>query len=521
MIRELARDYYAGVHAAASASVDAEEEAQLTTPVANLFRALASEAGLGVFQMVRETRLDRTRPDFAVLLTEHARTRQKGFIELKGPSTSVDVTTWSGRNARQWTSMAREAEILIVCNGVAAQIYKDGEPYDGPATLPYTEPEAWDPSGLIRLLRLFVELDPTPIVSVRNLSERLAHRTADLRDRLLWLLDQSSPAADAAKGGLRAWRQHVQPTGSPRDFADGVSQVIAYGMVLAALSAGGADADGDGFVTVMEAREALRQSNPVLAAAFAPLIDKPVLAGATQVELGALETLISAIDADRVNASADPRGEPWLYFYEDFLSEYDPDERRQAGVYYTPVAIVRAMARIADHVLVERFGRRLGFADGSVVTLDPAAGSGAFPLAVIDQGVERARQVRGAAGPRQAAANLARNLFAFELLPGPYSVAHLRLGTRLSKLLEPEPAVAAKVVLTDTLESPFQPPRRPLWLDGRIRAADGGRGMVRHAVDHGYFSLATARLQVRPHLADRPRVGSPDATLGAVCRGRT
>jgi hypothetical protein len=476
---ELARAYHAAVHAAAGAAVDAEAEAQLTTPVSNLFAGLAAEAELGELWLIRETRLDHSRPDFAVLLTRAGQTRQKGFIELKAPSISVDASTWSGRNARQWANMAHEAEILIVCNGVWAQVYRDGEPYDGAAELPFSDPDAWRPDGLVRLLRLFIELNPTPIVSVRDLSIRLAVRTADLRDRLLWLLDESGLAAEAAKGGYRAWRQHVQPTGSARDFADGVSQVLAYGMVIATLGPTGADPDGDGFVTVAEARVVLRRSNPVLAAAFAPLMDKPALADAAKVELGALETLISAIDVDRVNASADSRGEPWRYFYEDFLAAYDPDERRQAGVYYTPVAIVQAMAHMVDHLLVERFGRRLGFAERSVVTLDPAAGSGAFPLAAIDKAVERATAVRGSAsaGRHQAAANLAESLFAFELLPGPYSVSHLRLGQRLTELrgsgAEP---LTAQVVLTDTLESPFQPSQQAEFFgDAEVLAAEQHR----------------------------------------------
>ena len=132
-IRDLARAYQTDVHAASLASVNAEEEAQLTTPVSNLFVGLAAEAGLGVMQLVRETRLDHTRPDFAVVLKTGGRTRQKGFNELKAPAISVDSSAWSGRNAKQWVSMTREAEILIICNGVAAQIYRDGDPYDGPA----------------------------------------------------------------------------------------------------------------------------------------------------------------------------------------------------------------------------------------------------------------------------------------------------------------------------------------------------------------------------------------------------
>ena len=478
-IQDLARIYYEAVHAQDRAAVQGEEEAALTTPVSNLFCALAAEANLGALQLIRETRLDRTRPDFAAVLTKRGRSVQKGFIELKGPSVSTDAGAWSGRNARQWELMKREAEILVVCNGVEARLYRDGEPLGPAAPLPYNSANEWSEGPLVALLRQFLEINPTPVVSVTDLSRRLALRTADLRDRLLWLLKQSGPAAAAAQGGFNAWKQHVHPHASERDFADGVSQVVAYGMVIAALSPVDADADSDGLITVAEARNSVRAFSPVLAAAFAPLIDKPVLAAATQVELGALETLISAIDPERVNVSADHRGEPWLYFYEDFLSEYDPEERRQAGVYYTPVAIVQAMANMIDHLLVNRFGRLLGFADPDVVTLDPAAGTGTFPLAVIDRAAWRAEAVRGAAGPMQAARNLATSLFAFELLPGPYSVAHLRLSQRLTSLIDPTPGAAlvpAQVVLTDTLESPHaDTPQLELLGDAEVLAAEQAR----------------------------------------------
>lgn len=451
-IADLARAYHDSVHAAEKSAVRGEDEAQLTTPVSNLLSGLIAEAKLGTLHLIRETRLDRTRPDFAALLTRGGKTMQKGYVELKAPSVSVDADTWAGRNATQWTRMKDEADILIVCNGVDAQLYRAGIAVGPPASLPWHEPQQWDAAPLTALLARFIEMKPAPVTSIDDLTRRLAVRTADLRDRILWLMEQEGPAAQAAQGGFASWRMHVYPQASARDFADGVSQVIAYGMVLAALTPGAADADGDGHLSVAEARAAIRIISPVLAAAFAPLIDKPVLQEAVRVELGALETLVSAIDAKKV-ATPDRRGDPWLRFYEDFLAVYDPEERRQAGVYYTPIDAVAAMVAMTDHVLVNRFGKRLGFGDASVVTLDPATGTGTFPLAAIDRAAKRAQATRGAAGEQQAAANLAKNLLAFELLPGPYSVAHLRLSQRLTGLAKTPHH--AEVVLNDTLDSPM------------------------------------------------------------------
>jgi hypothetical protein len=453
-VKDLALRYCDDVHAATKASVSGEEEAQLTVPVSNLFSDLVALKRIGELKLIRETRLEGSRPDFAAILTKSGKTVQKGHVELKSPSVSVDVTTWSGRNAKQWEKMKAEAEILMVCNGKFAQTYRDGVAVGDPATLPYDDPENWDADSLVQLLSRFIDLTPSPITSVTELSKRLAIRTADLRDRLIWLLDQENAAGEAAKGAYQSWKQHIDPHASSKNFADGIAQVIAYGMAMAMLSVEGADKDGDGHVSVTEARTAIRGFSPVLAAAFAPLIDKPILADAVQVELGALETLVSAINPKRVNQSADRRGDPWLYFYEDFLSVYDAEARRQAGVYYTPINVVAAMTAITEHLLVNRFQKRLGFADANVVTLDPATGTGTFPLAVIDRGVDRAMKARGPAGKQQAAVSLSNNLFAFELLPGPYSVAHLRLSSRL-RLLSDGKANVAQVLLTDTLESPL------------------------------------------------------------------
>lgn len=470
---ELAAAYRDAVNALAANEIGGEPEAQLTVPFSNLFSGVVLIASLGTAKLVRETRLDRTRPDFAVLLERKGKAYQKGYIELKSPITSVDASLWTGRNAAQWENLKIEAEILLVCNGREAQLYRAGTPIGPPAALPYDKSE-WDPKPFSKVVEAFLDSRPSPVTNVAELSRRLAIRTADLRDRLLWLLSQAGPAAEAAKGGFASWTQHVHPDASRRDFADGASQVVAYGMVLATLSTK-PDTDADGLISVAEARHALRSISPVLAAAFAPLIDKPDLFGALQVELGALETLVSAIDVRKVNKSADRRGEPWLYFYEDFLSVYDADERRQAGVYYTPIDVVRAIVQLIDHLLVTKFEKRLGFADSSVTTLDPATGTGTFPLAVMDAAVSRATLNRGQAGTSQAASNLARNLFAFELLPGPYSVAHLRLAQRLREL-SGDQSLLARVILTDTLESPLEPREQlSLFGDAEVLAAEQNR----------------------------------------------
>lgn len=466
---QIASAYREAVHVARRSGACADPEAQLTAPVAELFRAVVQRIELGALEFVREVRLVGVRPDLAVFQLVGVECRLRGYVELKRPETLLDVGSWSGRNALQWGKLAAQAGALILCNGHSARLYLGGEPAGEAVPLPYEDVEGWDATDLANLLRRFLEAEPRPITSVSELSRRLAPPTADLRERLLALLDDGTGEAGAlTRTAHEAWRQYVHPGASARDFADGISQVIAYGMVLAALSPGGRRSG------ILEARNAIRERSPVITAAFAPLLDQPALRDAVRVELGSLETLMGAVDAEKIRESRDARGEPWMYFYEDFLSVYDPEVRRQAGVYYTPTAVVSAMVRMVEHVLVERFDLRLGFADPKVVTLDPATGTGTFPLAVLDAAVARAGLVRGTAGPAQAGRHLSENLVGFELLPGPYAVAHLRLSERLREVTGT--ALPAQVVLTDTLEDPSGAgTQMVLFGDGRVLAQEQAR----------------------------------------------
>jgi hypothetical protein len=81
--------------------------------------------------------------------------------------------------------------------------------------------------------------------------------------------------------------------------------------------------------------------------------------------------------------------------YEDFLQAYAPEQRRARGVYYTPAPVVMAQVRLVADLLRQRLGCPEGFGDERVLTVDPASGSGNYPLAVI-----ASTQLRGADPPR-------------------------------------------------------------------------------------------------------------------------
>ncbi|MGB4945989.1 MAG: type ISP restriction/modification enzyme [Candidatus Competibacter denitrificans] len=120
------------------------------------------------------------------------------------------------------------------------------------------------------------------------------------------------------------------------------------------------------------------------------------------------------------------------YFYEPFLHAFDPELRKQLGVWYTPPEIVRYMVARVDAVLREELGITDGLADPQVFILDPCCGTGAYLTEVLrhikDKLDEQGLGGLAAAKLKQAALE---RVFGFELLPAPYVVAHLQLGLLL------------------------------------------------------------------------------------------
>ncbi|MGW1295908.1 type ISP restriction/modification enzyme [Streptomyces sp. NPDC002533] len=143
------------------------------------------------------------------------------------------------------------------------------------------------------------------------------------------------------------------------------------------------------------------------------------------------------------------------YFYEPFLQAYDPDLRRELGVWYTPSEVVHYMVDRVDHALRAQMGLPLGLADPNVHVLDACTGTGSYLTAVLDK-IVTTLQEQGADGLVAAEAKQAAlsRIHGFELLPAPFVIAHLRLGIALQRLgvpLDPSTGERASVYLTNAL----------------------------------------------------------------------
>lgn len=153
------------------------------------------------------------------------------------------------------------------------------------------------------------------------------------------------------------------------------------------------------------------------------------------------------------------------YFYEPFLEAFDPELRKQLGVWYTPREIVRYMVERVDTVLRTELGLTSGLADPNVYVLDPACGTGAYLVEVLDRIHRTLKEERGEDDltPQQLKQAAKERVFGFEILPAPYVIAHLQLGMYLQRAHAPlvdEPEgrrERAGVYLTNALTG-WEPP---------------------------------------------------------------
>lgn len=120
------------------------------------------------------------------------------------------------------------------------------------------------------------------------------------------------------------------------------------------------------------------------------------------------------------------------YFYEPFLAAFDPELRKQLGVWYTPREIVRYMVERVDRALRTELGVADGLADENVWILDPCCGTGAFLVEVLDR-IARTLKEKGEdallAEDLKAAATT--RVAGFEIMPAPYVIAHWQIGHAL------------------------------------------------------------------------------------------
>lgn len=410
------------------------------------------------------------RPDIALV---RPGTPARAFVELKAPSKSADPTRWRDRDKRQFERL-RELACWASCNFIAMRLFHRGEEIGATEIVPERclrpdrddaradrDVAEHDHGPFLRLLEMLcVAAGQEPAArDAEQLATLLAHSARLVRGIVQERLSELH-RGDNPRHALLQVRQefrdvlyaHPEAGGySAADFdtlfSAAFAQTLAFGLLLVR--------EGTGRQVEADAWQHMPEEHPLMRTALR-VLSLPEVVQDIGIGFDVMRDTVNSF-APEILAIAPGGRDPILYFYEDFLRTFDPQAREKYGVYYTPVEVVRYMVGALDRALRENL-RTEGLRDPNVRILDPATGTGTFLLGIA----ERVREQESLAGDGMAALalqGLARRMFGFELLVGPYAVAHYRLHHALrvsSPNGEGEPLELPRlgVYLADTLAEP-------------------------------------------------------------------
>ena len=348
------REFATAVAANFATPIDAQREDQLKAPVSEVLRACGQAWDIEVRSRT-EARAegDTGRPDIGVT----AGGLLCGHIELKAPGRGARPERFRGREREQWQRF-QALPNLIYTDGSEWSLYRDGKPLarvriaadvsdEGAAGL-----DAAAVSKLEGLLRDFLMHEPIAPSTARGLAEFLAPLARLLRDEVREALNREGSVVRQISD---EWRGFLFADSDADQFADAYAQTVTYALLLARF-------EGAENLRQALAVDALRQTNHDLMASALQLLETSAR-HELMMPIDLLERAIGAVDAHVLlenqgrqgafNPSQEVDRDPWLYFYEHFLGAYDAKLRKNRGVYFTPVEVVRAQVRFAAFVAGE------------------------------------------------------------------------------------------------------------------------------------------------------------------------
>lgn len=364
---------------------------------------------------------------------------------------------------------------LILTNGLEFRFFKNGKRYGDASVLATKQgetieakPDAFGPFE--RQVAAFIEESADTIRSAQHLAQIMGGKAARLRDNIA---DMLRPDYGGTKGiEIEKIRDILKGKLihdlADEQFADLYAQTLVYGLFVARYHDDTPETFSRG-----EARDKIPASNPLLQEFFnhiaGPKFEKKLLHIVDELcevfrhaDVHALVHGIYLKDGDT--------HDPIIHFYEDFLREYDPKQRSQRGVFYTPLPVVRYIVRSVDALLKEHFGLKDGLADRATVEwehtvqgkkakqtidrvqiLDPAVGTGTFLNEVIRH-IHGTFKGQEGSWPKFVEEHLLQRLNGFELMMASYTIAHLKLNMTLAETGVKETRKRLRVFLTNSLE---------------------------------------------------------------------
>lgn len=284
---------------------------------------------------------------------------------------------------------------------------------------------------LTELFKLFFAFSPKPIITAQEFANALAQRTQILKNSLIEA--QENIHITSLYG---TFKEQLYKELDFTEFADSLAQTLTYSLFLARLNnTSGKEID------LYNAKAFIPKSFPLIRA-MSGFLDNLEDLDSIKWLIEEILYIINHIDIISIIKELNKASEkdllghyttqfthkdPYLHFYETFLSQYDPRLREIRGVYYTPASVVSFIINAIDSILKKDFALQNGLGasldNDNITLLDFATGTGTFLLEAFRKALESIPKDSARYEPKK----LLKQFFGFEFLIAPYTIAHLKL----------------------------------------------------------------------------------------------
>ncbi|QDY57317.1 DNA methyltransferase [Helicobacter pylori] len=305
---------------------------------------------------------------------------------------------------------------------------------------------------LIGFFRGFFNYEAAPITNAKDFANALSAPTKYLKDALITYQQE-----DQVSSIFNNFKEYLYEELSFEDFSDAFAQTLTYSLFLAKLN------HPFEKINLDNVRSSIPKNFAVIRE-MADFLKKLDAIKEIQWLLNEILSLINHVDMDSILKDLNDDKDPYLHFYETFLSAYDPKLREKKGVYYTPDSVVKFIINALDSLLKTHFkdaplGLKSALDNENIKLLDFATGTGTFLLEAFRKALETRKTSDGGISTKEDKyQNLLKQFYGFEYLIAPYAIAHLNLSQafkeEFKKPLKENDVL--KIILTNTLIQPSE-----------------------------------------------------------------
>ncbi|MGL2401502.1 N-6 DNA methylase [Helicobacter pylori] len=314
------------------------------------------------------------------------------------------------------------------------------------------KPKPQTERDLIELFKSFFNHEAAPITNAKDFATHLSPRTRYLKDALIKYQEKTQVSSI-----FKNFKEYLYEELSFEDFSDALAQTLTYSLFLTKLN------HPFEKINLDNVRSSIPKNFAVIRE-MADFLKKLDEIKEIQWLLNEILNSINHVDMDFILKDLNDDKDPYLHFYETFLSAYDPKLRESKGVYYTPDSVVKFIINALDSLLKTHFkdaplGLKSALDNENIKLLDFATGTGTFLLEAFRKALEMRKTSDGGISTKEDKyQNLLKQFYGFEYLIAPYAIAHLNLSQafkeEFKKPLKENDAL--KIILTNTLIQPSE-----------------------------------------------------------------